>query len=443
MQPEVEAIVSRSRAALVNGHLQDDSFDASTAIEDVSPDPWPTLDTDAFHGIAGEWVAQIEPHTEADTAGLLVSFLSEIGTILGRGPHLFLDGCFHPLLFWPVTVGASSKSRKGTADRRTQALFQQADPQWTRGQCKGTLSTGEGLAYAVRDAEEEPDSDSESKAKPDPGVEDKRLHLVQGEFAAVLKVMSRDGNSLSGALRDAWDGQDLSPMTKRNRVRSTAPHIGIVGHCTRDELLRNLGANESTNGFGNRFAWFLVRRSKELPFPSAPAASSVDMLARKLRSALTMGRALGLLGMTLPAQDEWRAIYSALSADRPGLAGALLARAEAQVRRVAALYAVLDGCKDVDLVHLKAALAVWKHAEQSVGLLFGECTGDPIADAIVEAVKKGRMTDTDISKLFNRHQPAARLEAAKRSLQAAGVMHPVTIETGGRPVRAWEAGKGE
>ena len=52
--------------------------------------------------------------------------------------------------------------------------------------------------------------------------------------------MERDGNSLSGVLRDAWDGKDLAPMTKGNRIRATAPHVGIVGHVTQNELLRNL-----------------------------------------------------------------------------------------------------------------------------------------------------------------------------------------------------------
>src|SRR5690242_16056592 len=65
----------------------------------------PVLAAAALHGLAGEVVRLIEPCTEADPVALLVSFLSEAGTMLNRGPHLILDGTYHPLLIWPVLVG--------------------------------------------------------------------------------------------------------------------------------------------------------------------------------------------------------------------------------------------------------------------------------------------------------------------------------------------------
>ena len=68
---------------------------------------WPILDHAALHGLTGEVVRLIAPHTEADPVALLVSFLSEFGAMLNRGPHLILDGSYHPLLFWPVLVGQS------------------------------------------------------------------------------------------------------------------------------------------------------------------------------------------------------------------------------------------------------------------------------------------------------------------------------------------------
>ena len=182
-----------------------------TGLNESEPDPvpsvvgpdlaaWPTLEPEAHYGLAGEVVRLYEPHTEADSVALLASFLAEVGVMAGRAPHLILDGGYHPLLFWPVLVGKSSKSRKGTADRRIEALCQLTDPAWTRGESKGTLSSGEGLAFAVRDAQykEEP---VKQGGKPtgemqticmDSGVDDKRLLLVQSEFGAVLRVMERE-----------------------------------------------------------------------------------------------------------------------------------------------------------------------------------------------------------------------------------------------------------
>lgn len=406
----------------------------------------PVLAEVALYGIAGEVVRLIEPHTEADPVALLASFLAEAGAMLNRGPHLILDGSYHPLLFCPVLVGRSSKSRKGTADRRMRTLFELADPLWTRGECKGTLSSGEGLAFAVRDPQYK-DEPVREKGKltgeavsvcVDSGVEDKRLFLVQSEFGAVLRVMARDGNSLSGVIRDAWDGLTLAPMTKANRVRATDPHIGIIGHVTRDELLRNLTGTEASNGFGNRFVWFFVQRSKELPFPSMPDDSKMGELASRVGSAIRQARSVGAIGMTESFCEKWKAVYHKLSADRPGLAGSLLGRAEAHVMRVSALYAVLDGHKDIDLTHLNAALALWDYAEASTRLIFGDNTGDLEADTILRTLReRGELTDTDISGLFRGHAPALRLQQAKALLESAGFIYQEKMTTEGRSRTIW------
>jgi hypothetical protein len=417
-------------------------------VQDSAP-AWPILDDAALYGIAGEVVRLIAPHTEADPVALLVSFLAEYGTMLNRGPHLILDSSYHPLLFWPVLVGQSSKSRKGTAGRRIETLLRQADDGWIRGECKGTLSTGEGLAYAVRDAryEEQPLKD---KGRPtgetvtvcvDFGIEDKRLFLVQSEFGAVLKTMSREGNSLSGVLRDGWDGVVLAPMTKNNRIRASGAHIGIVAHVTQAELLRNLTDTETVNGFGNRFVWFAVRRSKELPFPSAPAESDLSALVREIQRVLPISRACGELTLSPSSRDLWAESYHDLSADRPGLAGALLGRAEAQVMRISGLYAVLEGHSTIDLAHLKAAFALWQHAEASTRMIFGDSLGDPVADAMVRAIRmNGEQDNSQLSDLFKRHKTAAELERGKGIIMKAGLAHPVTIETEGRPRIVWRPG---
>lgn len=453
----------------MNAHELDDSRNtflksvrrAQTALQELPIDPgpeprepaeldaWPVLDDAALHGLPGAVVRLIEPHTEADPIALLTSFLSEAGTMLNRRPHLILDGGSHPLLFWPVLVGNSSKSRKGTAGKRIQMLMNLADPSWTRGEYKGTLSSGEGLCFSVRDPQYKEEAVKKGGQPTgatvtilvDAGVQDKRIFLVQSEFGSVLRVMAREGNSLSGVLRDAWDGLTLAPMTKANRVRATDPHIGIVSHVTKDELRRNLTDSETSNGFGNRFCWFAVRRSKELPFPSSPSNEALQSLATQIGKALQGARNFGVIGLTDLAREAWQAVYHDLSADRPGMAGALLARGEAHVMRLSALYAVLDGQAVIDLVHLKAGLSLWQYAEESTRLIFGDTLGNPIAATILRALRaNGEISDSQVSDLFARHVSAAKLEQAKTVLLSAGLAHCVTIETGGRPRIVWRAG---
>lgn len=164
-------------------------------------------------------------------------------------------------------------------------------------------------------------------------------------------------------------------------------------------------------------------------------------LAAKIGKAIQHGRTIGAIDMTDSARDGWRAVYHALSADRPGLAGALLARAEAHVMRLSALYAILDGQNAIDLVHLKAALALWEFAEASTRLIFGDSTGDPAADAILRGVRtSGELSNSQMSDLFGRNVSGGRLERAKSSLSAAGLIHCDVIETEGRPRKVWRAG---
>jgi len=450
LREELAAITVKENARILQEVTEDRFLNGLAQRGLLSPrEQWPVLDAAALHGLAGAVVRLFNPHTEADPVSVLVSFLSEFGAMLNRGPHLILDGSHHPLLFWPVLVGQSSKSRKGTADKRTKAVMSLADSAWTRGESKGTLSSGEGLTFAVRDPiyKQEPVKKNGHLTSEtvtictDPGVEDKRLFLVQPEFGAVLRVMARLGNSLSGVLRDAWDGLTLSPMTKANRIKATDPHISIVSHVTKDELLRNLTDTETVNGFGNRFCWFAVRRSKELPFPSAPSDADLSALAAQIGQVLRLARGFGTLSLSESFRDAWRQIYSHLSADAPGMVGALLGRAEAHVMRLSGLYAALDGQGVIDRVHLKASLAVWQHAERSTRLIFADSLGDPDADFILRAIQvSGELSDSELSNHFGRHRSAAKLERAKAIVLETARAHCETVETGGRPRTVWRLG---
>lgn len=99
----------------------------------------------------------------------------------------------------------------------------------------------------------------------DPGVKDKRLLVVEEEFASILKVIGRKENILSPVMRQAWDDGKLQVITKNSPACATDAHVSFVGHITKQELNRYLGTTECGNGFANRFLWVCVRRSKYLP----------------------------------------------------------------------------------------------------------------------------------------------------------------------------------
>jgi len=225
------------------------------AKESATVRQWPEPLTDAaFHGIAGEYVRLVEPASETDPAALLLQFLTAAGNVIGHRPHYIVEDTQHHMNIFCVLIGLTAKSRKGTSWHRVKRMFSEADPEWARECLASGLSSGEGLIESVRDADGEHE-----------GVSDKRMLVSQGEFSSVLRVMDRDGNTLSTVLRDAWDGVQLRTMTRKsNALRSNSAHISLIGHITRDELRQNLTETDKANGFANRILWACVKRSKEL-----------------------------------------------------------------------------------------------------------------------------------------------------------------------------------
>jgi Primase C terminal 1 (PriCT-1) len=239
-------------------------------------DHWPKLAPEALYGLPGQVVAAIDKYTEADRVATLLTFLVAAGNLLGAGPHAQAGEDRHPGRLYAALVGESSKGRKGMSWRAVLRLLAMVDAPWARTRIASGLSSGEGVIYHVRDPREERQPIKERSGRVidyqtvivDPGVEDKRLLVEEPELASVLRRMDRESNSLSAVLRQAWDDGNLGTLTKNSPLRATGAHVSLLAHVTRAELVVNLGATERVNGFGNRFLYALVRRSKELPDPA-------------------------------------------------------------------------------------------------------------------------------------------------------------------------------
>lgn len=411
---------------------------------------WPELPTEALHGLAGEVVRAIDPHTEADPSAVLVHFLTGFGNLIGRGPHFRVGGVTHHANLFVVCVGATAAGRKGTALGEVMRLLRMVDANWAKECVTSGLSSGEGLVWAVRDPILETQTVRE-KGKTvdvqtvvtDGGVSDKRLFVTEGEFSAALKVMAREGNTLSNVLRLAWDSGDLNILTKTKRARATGAHISMVGHITRDELQRYLNSTEEANGFANRILWCAVRRSKLLPDGGSLHDGILQPLAERVAAAADFARRTGELRRNEAARKVWHAVYPELSAGRTGMFGAVTSRAEPQVMRLALIYALLDCADAIRPEHLFAGLAVWQYAEASAHWIFGQALGDPVADEILRALRAAPdgLTRTDIRDLFGRNQNAARIATALRSLAEQGVarMEVEKKDGQGRPAERWYA----
>lgn len=404
---------------------------------------WPTMGDGAYHGLAGDVVTEIEPYTEADPVAILIQFLTCAGNIIGNCPYYQVEGSRHHASLFSVLVGQSSKARKGTSWDRISEVVKIADERWFSDRAKGGLPSGEGLINEVRDELKKWNGKEGAWETIDPGVSDKRLMVTEPEFAGALVAAGRHGNTLSSVIRKAWDGGKLSTMTRGSPLCATGAHISVIGHITIEELRARLTRTDTANGFANRFLFILVKRSKVLPFGGDALEDGVVLeLGERLKVAISSVSDVGRVGWTSSARDAWEAVYGQLSEGQPGLLGAVTSRGEAQCVRLALVYALLDGAANIDLPHIKAALAVWEYAEVSAAHIFGASLGDTVADEILRALQHvGRegMTRTAIRDLFGRHQSGDRVGAALALLMSRSRAQAEIRQTGGRPTEVWFA----
>jgi hypothetical protein len=394
---------------------------------------WPRPPSDeALYGLAGDVVRTVEPYTESDPAALLLQFLVAFGNVIGRGPHFQAEADRHALNLFTVLVGETSKARKGTSWAHVRSLVATTDQVWQEYCIQTGLSSGEGLIHAVRDQTGE-----------DSGALEKRLLVVESEFVSPLRMMTRDGNTLSPVIRQAWDGTSLQIMTRQFPIKATEVHVSLIAHVTRDELRRELTRTDAGSGFGNRFLWGCVCRSKALPDGGRVPIEDFDRLAASVKHAAEHAISLGdcELRRNDEARSLWHSIYEELSEGKMGLFGSVTSRAEAQVMRLACLYALLEEANEVRAGHLRAALSLWGYCEASAAFIFGNTLSDPLADEILRLLRQTQsgLTRTELNTALGRNQAAADISRALALLSRQGSAASKIEQTSGRPAERWFA----
>jgi len=401
------------------------------------------LEEAAYYGLAGEIVRTIEPNSESDPCSLLMNLLTAFGNVIENNAYFMVGADKHPCKLFCVFVGDTSKGRKGTSWGPIRVLLELIEPEWVAERIQTGLSSGEGLIFHVRDEIYKKVLNKKTgileEVLVDAGVEDKRLLIIEGELSQTLKVLSREGNTLSPIIRNSWDSGKLQTLTKNSPLKASGTHISIIGHITNSELVRALKEIETGNGFANRFLWVCVRRSKSLPFGGDFSQIDLELLTNELRKAVEFAKTAGEIKWAEETKPLWASIYEELSEGKPGIVGAICARAEAQVTRLACIYALLDCSKVIKPAHLKAALAIWSYAEASVKYIFQNIMEDALANKILDAiaVRPLGITRTEISNVLGRNYSTSRINEALDELRGAGLAEVKKVESGGRPIERW------
>jgi hypothetical protein len=418
-------------------------------------DLWPKIDPKAYHGIAGEIVWAVDPHTESDPVATLVQFLVAMGNLIGRTAHFQITATQHYLNLFAVLVGDTADGRKGTSWDIVEWLLGSLDEGWRRDCVQSGLSTGEGLIYHVRDPITKREAKRAGKGGPvtgyedvitDDGVAEKRMMIVESEFGSTIKAMNRKDNTLSDIIRKAWDCKSpLRTMSKNSANRATGAHVSIIGHITRADIAAQLNQTDMANGFGNRFLWPCVRRCRELPDGGNIGTVNWTPIRNRLDGIVKAARTVGRMSRDDEASARWREAYGPLSAGQAGLLGKMIGRRAPQVVRLSCLYALLDKSAVVRAEHIDAALALWDYCEASARYIFGVAPADVDEAVIMGALREAPegLTRSAINDLFHGKKSGKEIAELLGRMLTKGIVHRRKGESrGGRPPEFWFAGRG-
>ena len=401
--------------------FEDDGLDSNTDTHRNAPKPHP----DCLYGLIGEIARAGSKDTEANPYAIAASAIAYFGVAVGRGSFFPIgDDCNHTRLNL-VHVGRSSRGRKGTAKKLVINRIAKAVKDMNEALAPqihtGGLSTREGLALMIHDGM--------TLGKDEvPPIQDKRLLAVESEFANVLHQNKRDGNTLSTALRDAWDGTSIQPATKSNRVGASNPHIGVLADITPSELRSLMSSRELTNGFANRFIFFWAEGDKINPFPKQTPDDVVDGFAHRTIEVLFFAgadrhaeRDVKRMDFSKDAKVLYDKLYRGELLDRSAgeqITG-LLARRSTTLIRLAMIFALTDRTLTIDVAHLQAAIAWVRYWVDSVKYIFQSAL-DEVAtkmvndagDQLVEHLKiHGEASRSQISRLcFKGHLSKSNLD---------------------------------
>lgn len=375
----------------------------------------PAAEPACLYGLLGDIAKAACRDTEANPFAVGLNGLSFLGAAVGRGPFMPVgDTVHHPRIF-SLHVGRSGIGRKGDSIsliRRITTDLTAIDPNLAPGIHTGGLSTREGLAALIHDGFHDGRADV-------PAIEDKRLWVVESEFANVLHQSRRDGNTLSSALRDCWDGASLQPATKANRVWATDPHVGIAAAITPHELKSLTSGRELANGFANRFVIIYAERCTLIALPTATDAAVVRDFACRIGQVLKFASADERdknntleMRLSVAGKAHYEEMYHG-ELNRYGFGpriDGLLERRAPVLLRIAMLLALTDHTHVVEPRHLDAALAWVRYWSDSVRFIFAD-------DQQSERVERQHDLDNRIVEYLSVHGRRSRTSISRECLR--------------------------
>lgn len=393
------------------------------------------------HGVIGDFMRRVEFETEAHPVALGLTVLVALGNAIHRGPHFYVGRTRHHVNLFAAIVGNTGAGRKGTGLDIVRDCIRAADEFWSEVCQSPNLTSGEGVVDALRDRVTKI---VPVKGKPgefeevvvDPGVEDKRLLITAAELVGAFRCGNRENSILSQTLREAWDGKTLRTMAKTAARIATDPHLSIIGHCTRNELVRVVREGDVFGGSMNRFLWCLSDRARLLPHGGN--LDDLGTVPQRMADVVDFARGVERMRRTAEADRLWEDVYCELVTARGSdVLAAVLSRGEAQTLRLSMLFALAAKRAEITAEDLAAAVDLWRYCRASAEAIFGQ-VHDKLFHRVVDAIREmPGITRSQLHARLGWKLGSAQLVETLARVRAAGLATAEQEKTSGRPTERW------
>ncbi len=408
-------------------------LETPTAVEVDPHRNAPRPDPACLYGLVGDVARAGSENTEANPYAVAMAFMSYLSVAVGRGPYIPIGDDWHHARLFGLHVGRSGRGRKGTATKLVKRIHKAVlakDEHLAPQVHDGGLSSREGLALMIHDGYQQ----GKDEVAP---IYDKRLWVLESEFANLMHQTAREGNTLSAALRDCWDGGSIKPATKSARIWATHTHIGLTGNVTPTELLSLLKSRELSNGFANRFLIYWAEQTVVNPFPRYTPDDAVQALTERVVEVLCFAQAdrhVERDWMRVELSPDARVRYADLYKGElrqysyGNTVNGLLERRAPMLMRMAMLFALSDLTATIEVRHLEAAMAWVRYWVESAQFIFQTAAEEAqtaetvdVGQRIVEFLAAGRTaTRTEITRqCFQGHVKKDVIDAALADLLTA------------------------
>lgn len=329
-----------------------------------------------FHGPLGDIVNILDPHTEADPVGVLMSLMTMYSVAIGPEPTVKVGNSNQKLIVWTILSGDSGIGRKGTATGDARLVVEKAVPHLFDRTSHFISAPNSGAGF-VSDLHNRALQNGWTDNKEDDDGETYITGLLPGfpalmvvpEMASVFRTNKVD-TTLSQNLREAWEGGSLSNVTKKESIVVDAPHVGIIGHITPTELETSLSDSDSGGGTANRMLWIYVERSKRLKLGGNLSSEELEKAASMFKEAVEFAADFGgTVTLSQEAKNYWLdVVYDEI--DEAILTGETVktfaARSIPYTYRLAALYALSSHRTEISVADLSAAAGIIRYVVESI-----------------------------------------------------------------------------